>query len=234
VSAPGGTSVEVEDVAIVRDASPVAAPVKVVLVDDHALVREGLRSVLGTVADIAIVAEADNLEAAVKAVAEHEPDVIVLDLQLAGTESIGVMRALAERGLTTNVLVLSVRDEADRVREVLRAGARGYLLKSVCADELAEGIRRVAAGRWVVGEHVIRLLVDAFVGAVPLGVPVVTPREHEVLGLLAEGLPNRAVASRLGISTRTAQKHVENLFKKFNVHERRELIAVARRSGLVP
>lgn len=208
--------------------------VRVVLVDDHALVREGLRSVLGHYDDIAIVAEADNPDAAVKAVAEHEPDVVVLDLQLAGVDGTGVISALAERGLTANVLVLSVHDEADRVRDVLRAGARGYLLKSVHADELAESIRRAAAGRWVVGEHVIGMLVDAFVGAIPLGVPVVTPREREVLGLLAEGLPNRAVASRLGISTRTAQKHVENLFKKFNVHERRELIGVAGRSGLLP
>jgi DNA-binding NarL/FixJ family response regulator len=207
----------------------------VVLVDDHALVREGLRSVLGPFDDIAIVAEADNPDAAVKAVAEHEPDVVVLDLQLAGTDDgVGVISALAERELSANVLVLSVHDEADRVRDVLRAGARGYLLKSVHPDELAASIRRAAAGRWVVGEQVVGMLVDAFVGAIPVGVPVVTPREREVLGLLAEGLPNRAVASRLGISTRTAQKHVENLFKKFNVHARRELIGVAGRSGLLP
>ena len=208
--------------------------VRVVLVDDHALVREGLRSVLGHFDDIAIVAEADNTDAAVKAVAEHDPDVVVLDLQLAESDGVGVISGLAERELSANVLVLAVHDETDRARDVLRAGARGYLLKNVHADELAEGIRRVATGRWVVGEHVVGMLVDAFVGAIPLGVPVVTPREQEVLSLLAEGLANRVVASRLGISTRTAQKHVENLFKKFNVHERRELIDVAGRSGVLP
>jgi DNA-binding NarL/FixJ family response regulator len=127
-----------------------------------------------------------------------------------------------------------VHDEPERVRDVLSAGARGYLLKSVRPDELASGIRRVAAGRWAIGEHLTGMLVDAFIGAVPLGVPPVTPRESEVLRLLGEGLPNRAVAERLGISTRTAQKHVENLFKKFNVHGRRDLIQVADRSGLLP
>ena len=207
--------------------------VRVVLVDDHALVREGLRSVLGHFDDLQIVAEADNADAAVKAVAAHEPDVVVLDLQLHDEDGVEVMRALMAQGMDPAVLVLSVHDDPDRVRDVLRAGARGYLLKTVRPDELAEGIRRAAARRWVIGERVIGMLVDAFVGAIPLGVPPVTPREQQVLRLLAEGLANRAVAERLGISTRTAQKHVENLFKKFNVHGRGELVVVAGRSGLL-
>jgi DNA-binding NarL/FixJ family response regulator len=215
-----------------RDAASMdAATVRVVLVDDHALVREGLRSVLGRFTDISIVAEADNAEAAVKAVLAHEPDVVVLDLQLQDSDGVEVMSTLVAEGLDPAVLVLSVQD--DRVRDVLRAGARGYLLKTVEPVELADGIRRVADRRWVIGEHLVDMLVDAFIGAIPLGVPPVTPREHQVLRLLAEGLPNRAVAERLGISTRTAQKHVENLFKKFNVHSRRDLVVVAGRSGLL-
>lgn len=219
-----------------RDETHAAAdgPVRVVLVDDHALVREGLRSVLDHFDDIVVCDEADNSDAAVKAVAAHEPDVVVLDLKLHDEDGVAVIGALAAQGLTPAVLVLSIHDEPDRVRDVLRAGARGYLLKSVRPEELAAGIRRVAAGRWAIGEHFVDMLVDAFIGAVPLGVPPVTPRESEVLRLLAEGLANRAVADRLGISTRTAQKHVENLFKKFNVHGRRDLITVAGRSGLLP
>jgi DNA-binding NarL/FixJ family response regulator len=207
--------------------------VRVVLVDDHALVREGLRSVLGHFDDLQIVAEADNADAALKAVAAHEPDVVVLDLQLHDEDGVAVIRALTAQGMDPAVLVLSVHDDPDRVRDVLRAGARGYLLKTVRPDELAEGIRRAAARRWVIGERFIGMLVDAFIGAIPLGIPPVTPREQQVLRLLAEGLPNRAVAERLGISTRTAQKHVENLFKKFNVHGRGELVVVAGRSGLL-
>lgn len=207
--------------------------IRVVLVDDHALVREGLRSVLGHFDDVQIVTEADNAEAAVKAVAAHEPDVVVLDLQLHDEDGVDVMRALTAQGMDPAVLVLSVHDDPDRVRDVLREGARGYLLKTVRPDELADGIRRVATGRWGIGERFIGMLVEAFIGAIPVGVPPITPREQQVLRLLAEGLPNRAVAERLGISTRTAQKHVENLFKKFNVHGRGELVVVAGRSGLL-
>ncbi|HSJ45458.1 MAG TPA: response regulator transcription factor [Euzebyales bacterium] len=237
MSAVGAGTRQSDDEAVTVDAPPSTADiqdraVRVVLVDDHALVRDGLRSVLAHFDDLKIVAEADNAEAAVKAVTAHEPDVVVLDLQLHHEDGLEVMRALTAQGLDPAVLVLSVLDDPDRVRAVLRAGARGYLLKTERPDELAAGIRRAAARRWVIGEPFIGMLVEAFIGAIPLGVPPVTPREQQVLHLLAEGLPNRAVAERLGISTRTAQKHVENLFKKFNVHGRSELVVVAGRSGL--
>ncbi|HSK90600.1 MAG TPA: response regulator transcription factor [Euzebyales bacterium] len=208
-------------------------PLRVVLVDDHALVREGLRSVLATFDDLDIVAEADNIDAAIKAVVTHRPDVVLLDLQLHDQDGADIVRALAAREVDVAVLVLSVHDDVARLRRVLRAGARGYLLKSARPDELAAAIRRVAAGRWAIGDELLGLLIEAFIGVAPVGVPPVTPREREVLDLLAEGLANRAVAERLGISTRTAQKHVENLFKKFNVHERGELIGMADRSGLL-
>lgn len=206
---------------------------RIVLVDDHALVREGLRSVLGAFEDLEIVAEADNIDAAVKAVVTHQPDVVLLDLQLHDEDGAEVVRALAERDVEVAVLVLSVHDDASRLRSVLRAGARGYLLKSARPDELARAIRQVASGRWMIGDELLGLLIESFIGVTPVGVPPVTPREREVLDLLAEGLANRAVAERLGISTRTAQKHVENLFKKFNVHERGALIELATRSGLL-
>lgn len=208
-------------------------PLRIVLIDDHALVREGLRSVLSAFDDLDIVAEADNTEAAIKAVMTHRPDVVLLDLQLQDEDGADVVRALSAGDLDVGVLVLSVHDDPQRLRSVLRAGARGYLLKSARPDELAHGIRRVADGRWMLGDELLDLLIEAFVGSTPVGVPAVTPREREVLDLLSEGLANRAVAERLGISTRTAQKHVENLFKKFNVHERAELIRLAGRAGLL-
>jgi DNA-binding NarL/FixJ family response regulator len=206
---------------------------RIVLVDDHALVREGLRSVLASFDDMDVVAEADNIDAAIKAVVTHQPDVVLLDLQLNGEDGVDVVRALAARAMDVAVLVLSVHDDASRLRNVLRAGARGYLLKSARPEELARAIRQVASGRWTIGDELLGVLIEAFIGATPVGTPVVTPREREVLDLLAEGLANRAVAERLGISTRTAQKHVENLFKKFNVHERGALIELAGRSGLL-
>ena len=206
---------------------------RIVLVDDHALVREGLRSVLAGFDDMDVVAEADNIDAAIKAVVTHRPDVVLLDLQLNDEDGVDVVRALAAREMDMAVLVLSVHDDASRLRSVLRAGARGYLLKSARPDELARAIRQVATGRWTLGDELLGVLIEAFIGATPVGVPAVTPREREVLDLLAAGLANRAVAERLGISTRTAQKHVENLFKKFNVHERGALIELASRSGLL-
>lgn len=206
---------------------------RIVLVDDHALVREGLRSVLSGFDDMDVVAEADNIDAAIKTVVTHQPDVVLLDLQLNDEDGVDVVRALAARDMHVAVLVLSVHDDAARLRNVLRAGARGYLLKSARPEELARAIRQVAAGRWTLGDEMLGVLIEAFIGTAPVGVPAVTPREREVLDLLAEGLANRAVAERLGISTRTAQKHVENLFKKFNVHERGALIELASRSGLL-
>jgi DNA-binding NarL/FixJ family response regulator len=206
---------------------------RVVLVDDHALVREGLRSVLTAFDDLDIVADADNTDAAIKAVLTHRPDVVLLDLQLHDEDGIDVVRDIAARGLDVAVLVLSVHDDPQRLRGVLRAGARGYLLKSARPDELARAIRDVAAGRWVIGDELLGVLIEAFIGGTPAGTPEVTPRERQVLELLAAGLANRAVAERLGISTRTAQKHVENLFKKFNVHERGALIEVAGRLGVL-
>jgi DNA-binding NarL/FixJ family response regulator len=206
---------------------------RIVLVDDHALVREGLRSVLAVFDDLEIVADADNIDAAIKAVVTHRPDVVLLDLQLHDEDGAEVVRALAARDIDVGVLVLSVHDDASRLRTALRAGACGYLLKSARPDDLARAIRQVAAGRWTIGDELLGRLIEAFIGIAPIGVPSVTPREREVLDLLAEGLANRAVAERLGISTRTAQKHVENLFKKFNVHERGALIEMASRSGLL-
>ena len=214
-------------------ASSAATPIRIVVVDGHALIREGLRGVLGLVDDVEVVGEADNVDAAVKAVVAHEPDVVLVDLQLHDGDGVAVIRALAARAATPAIVVLSVDGGRDRVREALRTGARGFLLKSAGADELAAAIRQAAGGRWAFGEDVMAMLVDTFLGTVSFGVPPVTPREHEVLRLLADGLPNRAVAERLGISTRTAQKHVENLFKKFNVHGRADLVTVAWRAGLM-
>lgn len=207
--------------------------VRVVLVNDHALVAGSLHRVLGPVDDIECCDQVDNPDAAVKAVTAHEPDVVVLELQHRD-DGVEVIRTLAAHEVQPKVLVLSPQDDAGRVRAALRAGARGYLLADAEPDEITVAIRRVAAGRRMIAADLMDLLVDVFVGAMPMGVPPVTPRESEVLRLLGEGLPNRAVAERLGISTRTAQKHVENLFKKFNVHGRRELLRVAGRSGLLP
>lgn len=207
--------------------------IRVVIVDDHDLVREGLRSLLGQYADIDVIGEAGTVESAVAVVEELTPDLVLLDLRLGGEDGAEVARRLRQAGSRVRILVLSVHDTSRHLREALAAGADGYLLKSVTAAALAEGIRNAAAGQTVIGqEFVPKLLEDASRG-VPMGKPELTPREQQVLELVAEGLANREIAEKLGISTRTAQKHLENLFKKVGVHDRTELVTRAFRQGML-
>jgi DNA-binding NarL/FixJ family response regulator len=205
---------------------------RVVLVEDHDLVREGLRTVL-TQHDIEVVGEAAGIEDALTIIARTHPDLVLLDLRLGDEDGTEVARRVRAAQIVTKILVLSVHDSSRSLREAFSAGADGYLLKSVSGAGLVEGIRKAVAGDTVIGqEFVTRLLEDAVRGLDHRRNDV-TVREQEVLELVAEGLANREVAARLGISTRTAQKHVENLFKKFGVHDRTELVTFAFRSGLL-
>lgn len=205
----------------------------VVIVDDHSLVREGLQSLLSQYEDIKVVGEAGTVAEALSVVADTAPDLVLLDLRLGEEEGVDVARQLRSDGSKVTILMLSVHDTSRHLREALAAGADGYLLKSVAGSDLATGIRNAVAGETVIGqEFVPKLLEDAQRG-VPMGQPDVTKREQEVLELVAEGLGNREIAEQLGISARTAQKHLENLFKKFKVHDRTELVAHAFRRGLL-
>ncbi len=205
----------------------------VVIVDDHSLVREGLRSLLSQFDDIDVVGEAGTVADAVQVVTTIEPDLVLLDLRLGEEEGVDVARQLRAGGSTVTILMLSVHDSSRHLREALGAGADGYLLKSVAGADLAAGIRSAAAGETVIGqEFVPKLLEDAQRG-MPMGQPDVTKREQQVLELVADGNGNREIAEELGISARTAQKHLENLFKKFSVHDRTELVAHAFRRGLL-
>lgn len=208
-------------------------PIGVVIVDDHSLVREGLQSLLSQFSDIRVTGEAGTIAEAVEVINEVEPDLVLLDLRLGEEEGVEVARQLRANGSDVTILMLSVHDTSRHLREALAAGADGYLLKSVAGADLAAGIRNAVAGETVIGqEFVPKLLEDAQRG-VPMGQPDVTKREQEVLELVAEGMANREIAEQLGISARTAQKHLENLFKKFSVHDRTELVAHAFRRGLL-
>jgi DNA-binding NarL/FixJ family response regulator len=207
--------------------------ISVVLVEDHDLVREGLRSLLNHQGDIDVVGEASNVTDAVTVVHGATPDLVLLDLRLGSEDGADVARQLRQAGSKVCILVLSVHDTSRHLREALAAGADGYLLKSVSGDILAEGIRNAVRGETVIGhEFVSKLLEDASRG-MPMGQPQLTAREQEVLELVAEGMSNREIAEQLGISTRTAQKHLENLFKKVHVHDRTELVTQAFRRGLL-
>jgi DNA-binding NarL/FixJ family response regulator len=209
------------------------ATVNVVIVDDHAMVREGLQSLLSRYDDIQVVGEAGGVDDAMAVIGDGDPDLILLDLRLGEEEGMEVARRLRAEGSKVTILMLSVHDSSRHLHDALAAGADGYLLKSVAAEDLADGIRAAVAGETVIGkEFVPKLLEDATRG-VSFGQPGVTTREQEVLALVAEGLGNRQIAEQLDISARTAQKHLENLFKKFGVHDRTELVAHAFRRGLL-
>jgi DNA-binding NarL/FixJ family response regulator len=212
---------------------PEPGAIRVVLIDDHDLVREGLRSVLSQQDDIEVVGEAATASAAVDVVVDTRPDLVLLDLRLGEEDGTTVARDLRNKGVEAKILVLSIHDTSRHLRAALAAGADGYLLKSVSGGALAEGIRKAVAGETVIGqEFVPKLLEDATRGGDPRRTDI-TAREHEVLELVSQGLANREIAERLGISTRTAQKHIENLFKKLDVHDRTELVAHAFRRGLL-
>lgn len=208
-------------------------PISVVIVDDHALLREGLRSLLDHYEDIAVIGEAATAPEALEIVERERPDLVLLDLRLQGDDGVEVARRLRQGGSQARILVLSVHDSSRHLREALSAGADGYLLKSVRGDELARGIRNAAAGETVIGEEFVpKLLEDAARGVQP-GTSEITAREYQILELVAEGLANREIAERLGISPRTTQKHLENLFKKAGVHDRAELVSYAFRNGIL-
>jgi DNA-binding NarL/FixJ family response regulator len=209
--------------------------ISVVIVDDHDLVREGLRSVLSQARRHRRGRRGGERHAGVdEVVAEADPTSSCSTCASAtptGSRSPGaaggrVRRAASSSSASTTPPVTCA--------DALAAGADGYLLKSVSGSVLADGIRKAVAGETVIGqEFVPKLLEDAVRGASTSAKAEVTAREQEVLELVAAGLANRSIAEQLGISTRTAQKHVENLFKKFDVHDRTELVAQAFRRGLL-
>jgi len=206
---------------------------RVVLVDDHVVIREALSSLLGAVDDIDVVDTAGDVETAVLAVESSQPDVVLLDLSLGTEDGLEVVRRLRLAGSEVGVLVLSAHDTAQHLRAALAAGATGYLVKTSTVDVLADGVRAIAAGETVIGEEFVpKLLADATRRPAATSTEV-TEREREVLALVADGMGNREIGERLGISSRTAQKHLENLYKKFDVHDRTQLVTKAFRSGLI-
>lgn len=207
--------------------------IRILLVDDHDLVREGLRSLLGRFEDIEVVGEAGTVDAAVGEVERLAPDLVLLDLRLGDRSGVEVAETVRAAGHPARILVLSVHDTSRNLRDALAAGADGYLLKSTSGTALADGIRKCVAGETVIGEEFVPKLLDDVSRGVPLGATEVTAREQQVLELVSEGLGNRELAERLDVSVRTAQKHVENLFKKLGVHDRTELISQAFRRGLL-
>jgi len=206
------------------------SPVTVVLADDHVIVRDGVRMVLESVADIEVVAEAGTAEDAARSVLGHKPEILVLDLNMPGEPSLDVIPRVLESSPDTKVIVLTMQSEPAFVRSALKAGASGYVVKHSAARDLVEAIRTAMKG-----ETYINPTLGARLAASPSGAgppDELTPREIEVLGLLAQGYMNPEVAERLVLSVRTVETHRANIQRKTGITSRAELIAYVKENDL--
>ena len=211
-------------------------PITVLVVDDHSVVRQGLRTFLDSESGIEVVGEAADGAEAVERVRELVPDVVLMDLVMPGLNGIAATRQIAELSPTTRVLVLTSFGEDDKVFPSLRAGATGYLLKDATAEQLASAIRSVASGVVSLDRQVASRVLDEF-SALQSGLPrtsTLTSREKEVLTLIARGLTNKEIARDLTISVKTVKTHVSNVLSKLHLLDRTQAAVYAVREGLLP
>ena len=200
-------------------------PIRVILADDHAVVRAGIRQFLEAAGGIEVVAETEDGERAILAIQELKPDVAVLDIQMPGMSGIDVTRWVRAHQRTTGVLVLTAYDDDAYILAVLQAGANGYVLKSADARILIEAVRAVYDGKSALDPAITRKVM-AHLSGHPLGQPVekLSERELEVLGLAAKGFTNKAIGVQLGISDRTVQGHLAKIFDKLQASSRTEAV----------
>ena len=210
----------------------VSNPIRVMLVDDHAMVRRGLATFLRVQEDLELVAEANNGQEALRMCEGIQPDVILMDLMMPKMDGPTATRAIRERWPQVQVIALTSFQEKGLVHEALQAGAISYLLKNVSVTDLAEAVRAAHAGRSILAPEATRALVQAASQEPAPGYDL-TRREYEVLVLLVEGLNNPGIAERLHISRSTARAHVSNILAKLGVSNRAEAIALALRGELV-
>jgi DNA-binding NarL/FixJ family response regulator len=205
----------------------------VVIVDDHSLFRAGVRSELDGLVDV--LGDAASVEDAIRMVVELEPDVVLLDVHMPGGGGLEVIRQVIERRPTQRFLALSVSDAPEDVIAIIRAGARGYVTKTISGVELADGVRRIADGDAVFSPRLAGFVLDAFASLAPAQVDPeldqLTAREREVLRHIARGYLYKEIAARLGISTKTVEAHVSAVLRKLQLSSRHELSrwAVQRR-----
>jgi len=202
-------------------------PARVLLVDDHALLRTGVANIINQESDLHVVAEAGNGVDALAAYDRHRPDVTLLDLRMPVMEGVEVVRRLRERDPGARVIVLTTYDTDDEISRALRAGAKAYVLKDISADALVACIRDVLAGKTYLAPAAAAKLAEG-VTRVQL-----TPRELATLRLMADGKSNKEIANELGISDRTVKTHLGHLFEKLGVTSRTEAVKIATRRGLV-
>lgn len=207
-------------------------PIRIVLADDHQMVRQGLKAILEQ-EGFKVVGEAADGHEATKLAQSLAPDVAVLDLAMPLMNGIGAAKAIAQANSPTKIVVLTMHTEAQYVLEALRAGIRGYVLKSRAAAELVQAIREVSRGSTFLSSDVSDTVVEAYLNRIDVPNDSLSPRELQVLQLVAEGKTTKEVASLLNISVKTAESHRTRIMEKLDVHETASLVRYAIRRGLI-
>jgi two-component system, NarL family, response regulator NreC len=223
-------------------------PITVILVDDHDVVRTGLRSYLNTQADVKVVAEARNGEEALLRAEETKPDLVIMDITMPGMDGLEATRRLKIQNPNCLVLALTVHEDKQYFMEMLSAGASGYITKQAAADDLVAAIRAVAAGQVYLQPALARWLLDDYQrlakqeeaqvkpaenGEPVVGLEILSQREREVLELVGQGWNNQLIGKQLGLSPKTIARHRERIMHKLNMHSRTELVKFAIRTGLI-
>jgi DNA-binding NarL/FixJ family response regulator len=210
--------------------------VRILIADDHPMLRDGLRQALQLLPDVEVVGEAASGSQAVEAAASLQPDLVVMDLHMPQVNGIEATRQIVQASPHIAVLVLTMFDDDSSVFAAMRAGARGYLLKGADKEEIARAVRAVAAGEAIFGPAIASKVLGYFANArgaqLAPAFPELTDREREVLELIARGLSNQQITRQLVVSPKTVRNHISNIFAKLQVADRAQAIVRAREAGL--
>ncbi len=212
--------------------------IKVVIADDHAIVREGVRMILAKEKDIEVVGEAEDGQQALQLVETQKPTVVVMDISMPGMGGVEATQTLKERHPQVAVLALTMHEDESYVFQLLRAGASGYVLKRAAAQDLVQAVRAAARGEAFLYPSVARKVVEDYLKRVEAGeererYDGLTEREKEILTHIAQGLSNQQIAEKLFISIKTVQTHRAHILEKLGLHDRTELVRYAIRKGLI-
>ena len=212
-------------------------PIRVFLVDDHAVVREGLRHLLGAQGDMTVIGEAADGRQAVRGVLQFKPDVVIMDISMAELNGIEATEQIRQTLPSTRIVILSIHADAEHVFRALRAGANGYLLKEAAGQEVVEAVRAVHAGRRFLSQHIGELVLERYLEEHPDDslnpLERLTSREKEILQLVAEGKSSKEVAEILCLSTKTVETYRGRLMQKLKIRDLPSLVKFAIQHGLI-